>query len=321
MFVVRDTLDDALLDIYPALLNADRVQASRGSNAEIVGSLIEIKKPRARLSRTETRGKLFSSVGELFWYLSKDNQLNFIERYVSRYREESEDGKTVYGGYGPRLFAQRGMDQFANVQTLLRERPTSRRAVMQIFSAEDIAAKHQEIPCTTTLQFMIRGNNLDMITTMRSNDAYWGLPHDVFCFTMLQEIMARSLGVELGSYRHFVASLHLYDEHRALAEDFLNEGFQTRVEMPKMPIGDPWPSIEAVLQAESKIRGGQAVKADQFQLEEYWRDFIRIIQVHFAKTNDEDINSIADEMSFNRYRPYILGRSKKQKNELANTSE
>lgn len=321
MLVIRDTLDDALLDIYPELLKAAPVNASRGANAEIVGALIEIKKPRARLSRTETRGKLFSSVGELFWYLSKNNQLDFIERYVSRYREESEDGKTVYGGYGPRLFAQRGVNQFANVQTLLRERPTSRRAVMQIFSAEDIAAEHREIPCTTTLQFMIRNDNLDMITTMRSNDAYWGLPHDVFCFTMLQEIMARSLGIELGSYRHFVSSLHLYDEHRVLAEDFLNEGFQTRVEMPEMPTGDPWRSINAVLQAESEIRRGQVVKADQFQLEEYWRDFIRIIQVHFAKANGEDINSIANEMSFNRYRPYILGRSKKQKNELAHTSE
>jgi thymidylate synthase len=37
-----------------------------------------------------------------------------------------------------------------------------------------------------------------MVTTMRSNDAYLGLPHDVFCFTMLQEIIARSLGREIG---------------------------------------------------------------------------------------------------------------------------
>jgi thymidylate synthase len=81
---------------------------------------------------------------------------------------------------------------------LLGNRPTSRRAVIQIFNAEDIAAIHREIPCTTTLQFFVRNERLDMVTTMRSNDAYLGLPHDVFCFTMLQEIIARSLGREIG---------------------------------------------------------------------------------------------------------------------------
>jgi thymidylate synthase len=94
-----ETLDDALLKLYPELLSrASNVTASRGKNAEILGALIEIARPRARLSRSETRGKLFSSLGELLWYLTGDNQLNFIERYIRRYRDESEDGVTVHGG-------------------------------------------------------------------------------------------------------------------------------------------------------------------------------------------------------------------------------
>jgi thymidylate synthase len=200
MFISRETLDDVLLALYPVLLGRsnETVVATRGETAEIIGALIEIEQPRARLSRSETRGKLFSSLGELVWYLSRGNRLDFIERYVPRYKEESEDGVQVYGGYGPRLFGQRGHDQVRNVIELLGNRPTSRRAVIQIFNAEDIAAIHREIPCTTTLQFFVRNERLDMVTTMRSNDAYLGLPHDVFCFTMLQEIIARSLGREIG---------------------------------------------------------------------------------------------------------------------------
>jgi len=40
------------------------------------------------------------------------------------------------------------------------------------------------------MQFMVRRRRLHLLTNMRSNDAFIGLPHDIFAFTMLQEIMA-----------------------------------------------------------------------------------------------------------------------------------
>jgi thymidylate synthase len=281
-----ETLDDALLKLYPELLSrASNVSASRGDNTEILGALIEIAKPRARLSRSETRGKLFSSFGELLWYLTRDNQLNFIERYIRRYRDESEDGVTVDGGYGRRLFQQRGHNQIHNIIELLRERPTSRRAVIQIFNAEDIATEYCEIPCTTTLQFFVREELLHLIVTMRSNDAYIGLPHDVFCFTMLQEIVARSINREIGSYRHFVGSMHLYDRDRVHAESLVGEGFQSRIAMPPMPAEDPWPAIAVVLAAEARIRVGEMFDASQLGLDPYWSDLIRLLQI-FSSHDD-----------------------------------
>lgn len=43
-------------------------------------------------------------------------------------------------GYGPRLFAMRnGIDQVNSVTRLLRYKPSSKRAVIQLFNAEDIA--------------------------------------------------------------------------------------------------------------------------------------------------------------------------------------
>jgi hypothetical protein len=103
-----ETLDDALLKLYPELISRGaNISASRGRNAEILGVLIEIEQARARLSRSETRGRLFSSLVELLWYLTGDNQLEFIEPYISRYREDSEDGRTVYGGYAKRIILSR----------------------------------------------------------------------------------------------------------------------------------------------------------------------------------------------------------------------
>jgi len=303
-----ETLDDALLQLYRELLSrASNVAATRGDNTEILGVLIEIEKPRARLSRSETRGRMFSSLGELLWYLTRDNRLDFVEPYIPRYREESEDGVTVYGGYGPRLFRQRGHDQVRNVISLLRQRPTTRRAVIQVFDAEDIAADHKEIPCTASLQFLVRQERLHLIVTMRSNDAYIGLPHDVFCFTMLQEIVARTINCEIGSYRHFVGSMHLYDRNRDHAASLVEEGFQSRIEMPPMPVGDPWSSINTLLTTEPRIRAGEKFDANDLGLDPYWSDQVRLLQI-FHSEDAHDIETWRGKMSFQRYGLYISSR-------------
>jgi thymidylate synthase len=309
MYISAETLDDALLELYPVLLarSKDSVTASRGETTEVIGALIEISNPRARLSRSETRGKLFSSLGELLWYLSGDNRLDFIVQYVSRYSDETEDGVTIYGGYGPRLFGP-DEDQVRNIIKLLTERPTSRRAVIQIFDKADIATPHKEVPCTTTLQFFVRDGRLDMVVTMRSNDAYFGLPHDVFCFTMLQEIIARSLGRDVGVYRHFAGSLHIYKERWDDAQHFVDEGYQQRIAMPEMPLEDPWPSISIVLDAERRIRGGEQVEPTTLGISDYWCDLIRILQIFFAKGDQAKLSAIAEQIYFKRFRPYILGR-------------
>jgi thymidylate synthase len=320
MFIKAATLDDLLREVYKRLLASNnRVNPRRGNNFEETGVLLELKNPRARLSRTESRGKIFSCLGELLWYLSGTNDLAFISYYIPRYTEDSEDKKTIYGGYGPRLFRKRGQDQVANVTRLLQEHPDSRRAVIQLFDSDDLANSHKEIPCTCVLQFILRKNRLHMLTSMRSNDAYLGLPHDVFCFTMIQEILARSLSVELGTYKHFVGSLHLYEKNFQGAGQYLEEGWQsTKILMPSMPKGDPWPSIKTLLIAEANIRGGAAIDLEKLGLDPYWADLVRLLQIlrHYKdmdSTGLARIKTIRGEMSSPVYNSYIERQQRQHK--------
>lgn len=55
-----------------------------------------------------------------------------------------------------------------------------------------------------------RHDHLIMATYLRCNDVNLGLSNDVFCITMLQEILERVLNVEFETYKHRVGSLHLY---------------------------------------------------------------------------------------------------------------
>jgi thymidylate synthase len=119
----------------------------------------------------------------------------------------------------------------------------------------------KEVPCTTTLQFHLRKGLLHMSVTLRSNNAYWGLPHDVFCFTMLQEMMARRLGVELGEYYHYVGSMHIYEDFLDTMREYVAEGVQRTIEMPVMPIGDPFAMVDRLLDVERRLRAGETLEA------------------------------------------------------------
>lgn len=296
------------------LRSKNRVNPTRGEATELPGVLLQIKNPRARLSRTENRGRLFSSLGELLWYLAGTNALDFIAYYIPGYNDDSEDGRTIYGGYGPRLFNPTGNDQVTNILNLLRGKPSSRRAVIQLFDADDLAIDRREIPCTCTLQFMIRNERLHMFTNMRSNDAFLGLPHDIFTFTMLQEILARSLSVELGMYKHFVGSLHLYAKNIEGAQKYLDEGWQSTVSMPVMPSGDPWPSISSILKAETEIRTGSGIDVRDLKLDPYWADFVRLLKIfqHSKNNETEEIRRLKRKMSSPIYNTYIEKRQIKK---------
>src|SRR5580693_2545295 len=136
------TLDDLLRYALQSIEKyGETVRASKGRTREVRGVVLELTNPRARLSRTESRGKIFSERG------------------------------LVYGGYGPRLFKDwKGVQQFEILIELLKQRPTSRQAVLQLFDSTDLAKPHKDVPCTCTLQFLMRDGKLHLVVYMRSND-------------------------------------------------------------------------------------------------------------------------------------------------------
>jgi thymidylate synthase len=281
-----------LRDVYKALLAEKTfVKATRGDFTELFGVTLHLENPRARLSRSEDKSKIFSALGEFLWYLSGETKLDFIEYYVPNFfQNESDDQVTVRSGYGERLFAFNGVNQVANVIKLLKAKPSSRRAVIQLFDATDLVETYRSIPCTCTLQFMARNNRLNMFVSMRSNDAFLGLPHDVFSFTMLQELVARSVGMEVGEYKHSAGSLHLYKENAERATRYLEEGYQSKIAMPPMPEGDPWASISELQVYERGVRQ-KGAGGDKAGWAPYWQELAHLLDAYRA-FKDKDIQTV-----------------------------
>lgn len=288
MRITVATVDDALRRSYEFILasGAD-IDSSRGQNREVIGTQIEIENPLARISHTESRSTLYSALGEFLWYLSQSDDIEFIKYYAPKYPEfvEVDENGRVCAAYGPRLFAWEDIDQVSQVIGLLRDRSSSKQAVIQLFDRADIAADRRDVPCTCMLQFLCRKGRLDAISIMRSNDAVRGLPHDVFVFTMLQELIARSLSVELGTYRHWVGSLHIYERDGEIACDLINEGWQQTVgtAMMPMPSGNPWPFVEKLVEAERAFRVDQRRESWPSTGSQYWDALIWLLEMlrHF----------------------------------------
>jgi thymidylate synthase len=179
----------------------------------------------------------------------------------------------------------------------MRRKNGSRRVVIQLYEAKDLLEDDGvDIPCTTTMQFHRRDDILHMSVTMRSNDAYLGLPHDVFCFTMLQELVAAELGLELGEYIHMVGSMHLYDRDQEKAARYRKEGYQRAAEMPAMPKSAPFQKVEELLAFEQKVRHGSGADPN-FELgDPYWSDIGSLIQISFAGLDDAAIREISSKM-------------------------
>lgn len=309
MYIKEETLDDLLRAVFTQLLKIkDPISATRGSFKEIVGVLLHLTNPRARLSRTEMKGKVFSALGEWLWYLSRANDLGFINYYIpGQYAENSDDGISVRSGYGERLYNLRGINQLGSVVELLRKRPSTRRAVIQLFDASDLQRDYASIPCTCTLQFLLRNEKLEMFVNMRSNDAYFGLPHDIFAFTMLQELVATSVGAGLGEYKHSVGSLHLYDYQFDGASTYLDEAWQSQIAMPEMPTVDPWTAIARVRAIEEDLRTGRPTDIENSGLDDYWADLCRLLAAYrfFRDRNLAGLADLRPKMSNDVYKIFI----------------
>lgn len=292
--VAGPTLDDLQRRAVVMVLEHGAANAAhRGATSEVIGARLELLDPRSRVSRTETRRKIVSALAELCWYLRGTNAADPITFWVPRYRAEVEDNGIVHGGYGPRLLGEGPEAQLSRVIQMLSDEGThsTRRAVVQLFDRRDIAApvRFKDVPCTCTMQFLRRPDGLHLVVSMRSSDALVGLTHDVFCFTMLQEIVANELGVDLGTYVHLAGSLHIYDENRADAQTFLDEGWQSTTDpMPSMPSGAQWPHIAELLGCEERLREGRSYAELELPGDPYWADLVRVLALHVARVKRPD---------------------------------
>jgi thymidylate synthase len=222
---ISDTADDAWRQAANALIHGDQAicQDSRiGPTRELLHCTFVVRQPRQRwvLSRLPALNPAFA-IAETVWILQGRDDADFLNFWNPGLPQFAGTGPRYYGAYGWRLRSRLGLDQLERAYSALMHNPASRQVVLQIWDArldlpdENGQAQDPDIPCNIVAMPKIRDERLEWLQVMRSNDLFLGTPHNFVQFTVLQEVMAGWLGVELGDYVQVSDSLHLYEKDLA----------------------------------------------------------------------------------------------------------
>jgi thymidylate synthase len=233
------SLDEIQKWVLHSLLEQGEESSPRGMRTlELYPVAFILNNPRSRcVASANRRWSLPLALGEFCWHISGSNEVRFIEYYAPQWKRFAEEDRVLGSCYGYRIFNQEFLfrSQWDRLVELLRKDRESRRAVLTFAdSSLSLSASAKDVACTNTLQFLIRSDRLHAFVSMRSNDAIWGLPYDVFLFSMIQELLACELNLELGTYSHFATSLHIYERHFDLANRIVRERQVPSFEMPRM---------------------------------------------------------------------------------------
>lgn len=296
-----DSLDEIQAWVLRALLNQGSSVTTRGlATLELYPVTFALRFPRKRcITNPARRWSLPLALGEFCWHATGSNDLKFIEYYAPRWKDFAEGVAIMGSCYGRHIFGgdEEHPSQWNRLVRLLRTERHSRRAVLQLFDHQiGLDAETKDAPCTCNIQFLIRDDKLNAIVYMRSNDAIWGLPYDVFLFTMLQELLSCELGVELGSYFHVAGSLHLYERHFPLAKRIVSceESFYS--EMPSMQAHY---QLESFLSFESRIRSGAETDLDVRSLDPYWKDLLNVLTWYARRTrNSQEEGDVSPDSNY-----------------------
>lgn len=300
------SLDDLLYATYKTIIDeGNLIKSKRNENLEITQYAATLLNPRARTSMSLDRKLVKSKFAEFAWYLSQNSELDYIEPYIEAYTREEQQNNRILGAYGPKIFGSTDdqKPQFERIIEQIIKRKNTKQAYLVISEGIDYRYRGEQFespPCTIGLHFFVRNEKLNLTVHMRSNDAYLGLPHDLFCFTMLQEVVSCRTKIPLGYYTHYATSMHVYVEHINRIKQYLEEGKQEPIEMPEMQNCD---TKTLNLVSNEFDRNSSISKYDELDM--YWRDYVLFsnknrINVMTTKTwTDRFINDKMKKIAIN----------------------
>lgn len=161
---------------------------------------------------------------EIAWYESQSLNVEDIPGETPAiWKSISSDNGKINSNYGYLINSEENFNQYQKVLTQLLVDRQSRRAVM-IYQRpsmhEDFCVDGMsDFICTNAVQYLIRGNQVNAVVQMRSNDVIFGYRNDyAWQLHVLQNLVAdiNRLGesdYSVGDIIWQVGSLHVYERH------------------------------------------------------------------------------------------------------------
>lgn len=166
---------------------------------------------------------------EIAWYKSKSLNVNDIPGGAPTiWKQVATPDGFINSNYGWCIWSASNYNQYANVVRELSANPYSRRAEM-IYTRPSIwydyeAGGKSDFICTDAVSYFIRDESLCAHVKMRSNDSIFGYKNDSAWQSHVLADLAYDLQVETGDIIWTASSLHIYERHFPLVENWLKTG-------------------------------------------------------------------------------------------------
>ena len=168
---------------------------------------------------------------EIKWYESESLNINDIYNGVKpppkAWTLSADKYGNINSNYGHLIFSKKYWNQYQNALVELKNNPSSRRATM-IYTRPSIWNEYNEngksdFICTNAVTYYIRNDALHAVVQMRSNDVVYGYRNDYAFQMYILNAMSEVLNVPVGTLHWQVQSLHVYEKHFKLVEQFVME--------------------------------------------------------------------------------------------------
>lgn len=208
---------------------------------------------------------------EVLWYLSGDDHIRNLREHTKiwdAWADENGNLQTAYGRYwrrypvpeknaalGEEVFVNESnpfvkkedsgsltFDQIGWVIDQIKNHPESRRMVVNAWHPAN-AVISKLPPCHYTFTFNVSDGKLNCHLTQRSGDIALGIPFNLAAYSLLTQIIAQNVGLELGYFAHTIVDAHIYvaDKGSKMEEYDHVEGLREQLtrepyELPKLTI-------------------------------------------------------------------------------------
>lgn len=217
------------LNVYNQLYTRGYTSHPRGMRVIEIQDFMVTLPPYERFTSFNARKfNLDYAKFEMLWYFTADPHNDMILKSASMWDDLRQPDGRWFSNYGQYWFGspQYGFDWV--VGSLIKDKDT-RQAVIPMLRHGHLFTSNKDVVCTQSISFRIRRNKLYMSVNMRSQDAVWGFTNDIFCFSVLHEMVYKTLldtydDLEMGTFTHKVDSFHVYERHFIMLEQILDEG-------------------------------------------------------------------------------------------------
>jgi len=169
---------------------------------------------------TTKKVHLKSILYELLWFLQGNTNVRYLQEHkVSIWDEWADENGELGPVYGAQWVRWKGPDgvainQIADVVSLIKNDPTSRRMIVSAWNPPDIP--HMKLPpCHALFQFYVNVEKGELSCQLyqRSADLFLGVPFNIASYALLTMMMAQVTGLKAGEFVHTFGDLHLYTNH------------------------------------------------------------------------------------------------------------